>query len=229
MPYTKKPILILIPGLLSNHTVFAHQIMHLHDIANVKVIDIAKYSTKEKIVDAVLKATKGNFYLAGHSLGACLAFDVCLNTTRVRKLCLLNTSARGNDAKKIALRKKLIAAVKDGNFIQVATRLAGKFVHNKAKLQAVISMFLAVGEKAFIQEEEMMLTFKSYLPSISQITCPTLVIHSREDKNFSKAHHIEIAKTLPNAKLAIIEDSGHMSPMEMPQAVTALMHLWFSA
>lgn len=61
---------------------------------------------------------------------------------------------------------------------------------------------------------------------LSLITCPTLVIHATQDKNFSLLEHQELVDLIPNAKLALVEDSGHMSPMEMPQAITALLRLF---
>ena len=36
----------------------------------------------------------------------------------------------------------------------------------------------------------------------------------------------EIANTIPNAKLMVIDDCGHMSPMESPQIVTDLIRFW---
>jgi pimeloyl-ACP methyl ester carboxylesterase len=38
--------------------------------------------------------------------------------------------------------------------------------------------------------------------------------------------HVEIAGAIPGARLAIIEDCGHLTTMERPQAVTALMRDW---
>lgn len=37
-----------------------------------------------------------------------------------------------------------------------------------------------------------------------------------------------IAREIPYAQLAIVENSGHMSPMEMPLAVTRLMRGWLT-
>ena len=86
-------------------------------------------------------------------------------------------------------------------------------------------MFLQVGEKAFIAQEEAMMQRGECQSILSAITCPTLVIHSSQDKNFSLEEHQELTSKIQQAKLAIIEDCGHMSPMEMPQAATALLRL----
>jgi len=35
-----------------------------------------------------------------------------------------------------------------------------------------------------------------------------------------------MASGISGAKLAMIEDCGHLSPLERPQAVTALLRMW---
>lgn len=66
------------------------------------------------------------------------------------------------------------------------------------------------------------------LSILPKIMCPTLVIHGVQDKNFSLEEHQELVSNIPNSKLALIEDAGHMSPMEMPQAVTSLLRFWLT-
>jgi len=65
----------------------------------------------------------------------------------------------------------------------------------------------------------------SLLPNIA---CPALAVHGREDPVFSLEEQQYIAQHVKGANLAIIEEYGHMGPMEQPQAVTALMRLRLS-
>jgi pimeloyl-ACP methyl ester carboxylesterase len=62
------------------------------------------------------------------------------------------------------------------------------------------------------------------LPSIR---CPALVLCGRQDTWSPVSQHEEIAASIPHAKLAIVEDCGHMSPVEQPAIVTKwlLSHL----
>ena len=36
----------------------------------------------------------------------------------------------------------------------------------------------------------------------------------------------ELVAAIPGARLAIVEDCGHLAPLEQPQAVTALLRYW---
>ena len=89
-------------------------------------------------------------------------------------------------------------------------------------------MFLEVGEEAFIAQQNAMLIRKESQPILPAIACATLVVYAAQDKNFTLAEHEELVHHIPNAKLAIVEDSGHMSPLEVPQAITALLRFWLS-
>jgi pimeloyl-ACP methyl ester carboxylesterase len=57
---------------------------------------------------------------------------------------------------------------------------------------------------------------------LKAVTAPTLVLVGQYDYVCSKASKL-IAQTIPNASLKIIEDSGHMSPLEQPAVFTAAL------
>lgn len=104
--------------------------------------------------------------------------------------------------------------------------ISAGFVFNAPAKEGVKNMFLACGKESFIRQEEAMLKRDESQSILSTIACPTLVIHAAQDNVFSVAEHQELVEGIPHAKLAVIEDSGHMSPLEMPQAVTTLLRYW---
>ena len=48
----------------------------------------------------------------------------------------------------------------------------------------------------------------------------------RQDRSSPLAQHQEIAALIPNAELVVIEDSGHMSPVEQPDQVSRALLRW---
>ena len=48
----------------------------------------------------------------------------------------------------------------------------------------------------------------------------------REDELTPLAAHEAMAEAIPGARLCVIEECGHLSSMERPHAVTALMRDW---
>jgi 3-oxoadipate enol-lactonase len=57
---------------------------------------------------------------------------------------------------------------------------------------------------------------------LKSVRTPTLVVVGQYDYACSKAARF-LAQTIPNASLKIIEDSGHMSPLEQPAAFSAAL------
>ncbi|WP_347252144.1 alpha/beta hydrolase [Legionella sp.] len=219
--------LILLPGVLSNHRVWTHQATHLNEQLCCQVIPLTDHDNMEDLLQMVLASVAGNFILAGHSMGGWLALELARAAPeRILKLCLLNTSAKEDPPEKYKDRLAMIAAVKQGQFQNVAENIAERYVHNKQVKQDVLSMFLNVGEEAFVNQEKALLTRRETVSILPQLTMPTMIIHAQKDKVFSLSSHLELQKKMPNAKLAIVDDCGHMSPMEAPQAITSLMRYW---
>ena len=61
---------------------------------------------------------------------------------------------------------------------------------------------------------------------LARIAVPTLVLCGRQDALTPPAMHEEMAAGIPGARLVVVEDSGHMTPLERPQAVTAVLRYW---
>lgn len=217
---------VFIPGLLCNERVFQHQMEALKPEGAIFVAEPLQNSG-DKMVEALLRSAPPKFALAGHSMGGWLALEVVKKAPqRVLRLCLMNTSARSDSTEKAERRRVLMTRVQQGEFQPVAKELSKAFVLNPDLEQEVESMFLEVGSRAFINQEIAMLNRASSLPILPQVVCPTLVIHAQEDRNFTLEEHQELAGRIPFAKLAVVEKSGHMSPMEQPEEVTRLLQQW---
>jgi pimeloyl-ACP methyl ester carboxylesterase len=61
------------------------------------------------------------------------------------------------------------------------------------------------------------------------IRCPTLIGCGRQDAWSPLARHEQMQRLRPASRLAVIEDSGHMSPMEQPAAVARALVEWLQA
>lgn len=220
--------LVLLPGLLSNKFLWHHQIGHLGNIATIHVISSSE-NTPKKMVQAILDQAPQKFALAGHSMGGWLCLEVMRAApARVSKLCLLNTTARMDSEEKKTRRQMMIEKAEKGKFQEVVKTLVENFVFNPLVKNDVEKMFLDVGKEVFIHQQKAMMMRNESQSILSTITCPTLVIHAAQDKVFSLEEHKELVNQIQNAELAIIEDSGHMSPMEVPQAITALLRFWLT-
>jgi pimeloyl-ACP methyl ester carboxylesterase len=58
------------------------------------------------------------------------------------------------------------------------------------------------------------------------IHCPTLVLCGRQDIRTPLAVSEEMAEKIPRASMVVIEDCGHLAPLERPRAVSAAFRDW---
>jgi pimeloyl-ACP methyl ester carboxylesterase len=229
-----KPTLLFLPGLGADEALFRHQIDHLRDIVNPLCVDYRDCATRTDMADAALQATSEPFALAGMSLGGWVAQEVVhLAPQRVLKLALLNTWARPQAPEFCQGWHQAIARVEKGLYEQVLQDYLPSLFHTSRLADTeLISAFLAmcrrVGPAAYQRELKAMvaLEHQDNVPRLRRIACPTVVIHGRQDGVFSLAEHEAIARAIPKAKLVVIEECGHVSPLEQPHRVTALLRDW---
>ena len=222
----------ILPGLLENGEAFTALRQGLADVATLAVADLTRgQSIAELARDALQQAPAGPLHLVGHSMGGYVALEVMRQAPeRVAKLALLNTHARPDTAESTENRRRLMAlAGKD--FAGVIQALLPKLmlpqhVKDGALSGIVTTMALATGKEAFLRQEEAIIGRIDSRPHLGAIRCPTLVIAARHDQLMPVEILEELARGIPGARLAIVEESGHMASMEQPLEVIRLLREW---
>lgn len=227
-----KTKLVLVPGLLCNGALWAHQIGNLKDIAEIVIAETAQDDCVDAIADRLLQSVDGSFALAGLSMGGYVAQAVMRKAPeRIERLALLDTSARADSEEQHRRRRGLIQLAKMGKFKGVTPRLLPMLIHpdrmeEDALTGAVMEMASEVGQEAFVSQQTAIINRPDNRPNLAGIDIPTMVICGRQDEITPLELSNELAAGIPGARLCIIEDCGHLSSMERPQAVTALMRDW---
>ncbi|TAK97908.1 MAG: alpha/beta fold hydrolase [Rhodospirillaceae bacterium] len=224
--------LVLIPGLLCDHALWAHQVRYLSDTADVTVADVTRDDTLAAMAERVLAEAPRTFALAGLSMGGYVAQEIMRQAPeRVERLALLATNARADSAEKVANRQELIRLADLGKFKGVTPRLLPNLIHpsrlkDPAVADVVMEMAGRVGQEAFKRQQHAIMTRNDGRADLAAIRVPTVVICGREDALSSVELHREMAEGIAGGKLVVIEDCGHLSPLERPYAVTAVMRYW---
>ena len=63
-------------------------------------------------------------------------------------------------------------------------------------------------------------------PTLTLISCPTLVLCGRQDMATPLHLHEAMADGIEGAELVVVEDSGHLSTLEKPDVVSAALRRW---
>ena len=229
---TDRPTLILLPGLLCDDALWRHQIDHLGMVAEIVVPDLTSQDSIPAMADAVLAAAPSRFALAGLSMGGYVALEIMRRGgERVERLALLDTAARDADPTRNDQRRLLMDQVRHGQFKGVTRSYVENFLHPDHLADAllvsdVLAMTERVGREAFLRQNQAIIDRAPALGLLGKIACPTLVLCGRQDETTPLASSEELAHGIPGAHLVVIEECGHLSTMERPQAVTALLSYW---
>ncbi|HEY3920124.1 MAG TPA: alpha/beta fold hydrolase [Stellaceae bacterium] len=223
------------PGLLCDAALWRGQVEDLADIARAWVADVSRDDSVTGMAHRILaEAPPGPFALAGLSMGGYVAQAILREAPeRVRRLALLDTSARADTPEQTVRRRGLIELAEKGEFHGVTPRLLPAFLHpdrldDKPLTDAVTAMTARVGKDAFLRQQRAIIGRPDNRSNLPTVKCPSLVLCGRQDQLTPLEWHEEIAALIPGARLEIIEDCGHLSTMERPWEVSVALRQWLT-
>lgn len=228
----EKQNLVLVPGLLCDAAMWEHQSRYLSEAADIKIADVAHSETMIGMAEAVLTMAPEKFALAGLSMGGYVSLEIMRRAPeRVTKLALLDTSARSDTELQTTMRHHFIQLTREGRFEEVIATVLALIVHpdrgqDKQLCNNIKEMNRRVGPEIFLRQQAAIMGRQDSRNDLSRIECPNLILCGRQDALTPLEVHEEMSSRIPKVHLAIIEDCGHMSTMERPQAVTALLRDW---
>ncbi len=226
--------IVFIPGLLCTEVLYAPQIVAFSD-RPILVADHRKHETIAEIAQDVLAKAPERFALAGLSMGGYIAMDIMRQAPeRVTRLALLDTNPRPDTPEQIERRQLLIKLAEERSFNKVPHLLYPGFVHkdreNDEALKAtVVDMAMDTGPEAFIRQTRAIMNRTDSRPSLGNITCPTLVLVGEGDTLTPPDLAREIHDHIPGSRLAVIQNSGHLSTLETPAEVTVELKNWMGS
>lgn len=222
--------LVLLPGLANDDALWSAQIDALTDIADASVGDTRRDDSLAGMAARVLAAAPDRFALAGLSMGGYLSFEIMRQAPgRVIRLALLDTSARPDTPEQTANRHKAIATMREKGLGTLTRDSLGTYLSDAAPdpvRDAVVAMAERIGEDAYVRQQHAIMTRPDSRPTLGGITVPTLVVVGEHDVPTPPAMAREIADGIAGAQLETIAGSGHLTAIEAPAAVSALLRAW---
>lgn len=197
--------------------------------------DLRHDTSVEAMARRALAAAPPSFLLIGFSMGGYVARDIARLAPaygkRVQALVLVATSTRP-DTPAMRQRKGAVGhaapsvAFSGLSRIAVASSLHPKDKHNEALIERVRAMGVRLGGEVFRRQS--VLERPGDIDRLDQIRCPTLVVAAAQDQLRSLEEARELQAGIPDASLAVIEDSGHMIPIEAPQRLLEVIVPWLA-
>jgi pimeloyl-ACP methyl ester carboxylesterase len=232
-PLPRRQILALLPGALCDAALWRHQIAGLADIADVRVGDLTRDDSIGAMAARTLASLPPRFALAGLSLGGYVALEIMRRAPdRVTRLALLDTSARPEPSAEVepGLFPSIGEPVRAGGATPLTTLLVHPMRLGDRRLATILAaMADRVGRKVFLRQQQAILRRPDSWPDLAAIRCPTLLLCGRQDRLAPPALQQEMAEAIAGARSIVIEDCGHLSPLERPEMVTKALRDWLNA
>jgi 4-hydroxy-2-oxoheptanedioate aldolase len=224
--------LVLLPGMLGTADLWQEVADALSDSMSVRCGRIDLDDSVEEMADSVLAAAPERFALAGHSLGAIVALAAVRRAPgRVSRLILLNASALPASAEQITGWERLERQAHDGDFTELAAEFARANLpaHRRGEtelLARVEAMARACGPRALLRQLAAQRARPDARLGLAAVACPTLIISGSDDEICPPVLQDGLAEGISGARLERLDGVGHMSPLEAPERVAALLAGW---
>ncbi|WP_287439799.1 alpha/beta hydrolase [Reinekea sp.] len=231
---------LLLPGLLCDGTVWQDQIPALAE-RGIQCI-VAHYEASDsiaKMAQMALAQVTGPFALAGHSMGGRVALELVRQAPqRVSRLALLDTGYQGLAAgapgeKEVAGRMRLLNIARQHGMRVMGLDWLQGMVHperldDTRLCNAILDMIEGFSVERFEAQLTALITRPDATPVLAALACPTLFASGRQDSWSPLARHQAMADLVSGSRLVPIEQSGHMTTMEQPNAVSRILLDWLA-
>jgi pimeloyl-ACP methyl ester carboxylesterase len=193
--------IVLIPGLNADARAFAPAMQALWPSGPVTIANHLRGEGVAGIAAEILAYAPSEFALGGFSFGGYLSFEIVRQAPeRVRKLLLIDTTARPDSPEATEVRRRRIAQTTAGKFGLVAEQSFANSVHPDNRPDS--------------------------RPLLATINVPTLIIVGEADAITPVDAAREMHEAIAGSRLEVIPRAGHYALLENPERTNAALRAW---
>lgn len=173
--------------------------------------------------------------IVAFSLGVYMALEYVLaHPERVNSLVLIAGSAKGLSQKEIDIRTRTIPMLERTAYAGLSGMRLREVLHpihhnDQPTIDLIQQMALDLGKNVLLTQFRASMDRPDVMDRLHEIRCPMLLVGANEDKLVDPSIFPEMHPLLPNARLHMLDDTGHMIPLEAPQALARAMLDFYSA
>lgn len=221
--------LVLLPGFMCDHDLWTDMVPDLQALGTLHSGDVYQDDSLEGMARRVLGEAPERFVLVGFSMGGFVARVLTLMAPeRVSGVVFVASSARGYSdeerARRLAGFRPGDRPPREAGGPSTAMGLHPDRETDPVLLDRLRGMQRRLG--AEVRRRQAALVRRDGYADLGRIGCPSLVVACRQDRLRSFAETERMARCLPNATFSVVEDCGHMAPLEKPAELTSLLASW---
>lgn len=220
------PVVLLIPGMLNDASVWDDVLPYLPDSWTVRIVNL---QTQESIAEMARDAWQllGDIppnvpvMVAGFSLGGYVAIEMMAQLQRpLSAAALLSTSPLPESEESRAVREKTMLAMQ-ANFPKVVDGIVKFGTHEASELvqERLRQMLLSVGCETALRQTRAIMGRADHRKALSHLSLPVALLCGEHDRVTPPQLTHQLAQCIPHAQTFIIPQSGHMLPVQQAAAV----------
>ena len=224
--------LVLLPGFMTDPALWVDLMPRLSAIGPVMHGDVTQDAAIHDMARRVAAEAPDRFALVGFSMGGYVARAIAYHAPeRVQALVLIATSARADDRAQATRKAFAVAQVRERGFAGLSRNAILQSVHPERAGDADLLVRIGqmgdrLGGPVFLRQAGHART--ADLDRLGTIRCPTLVVAAAQDALRSLDEAKELRDGIPGATLTVIDGSGHMLPLEAPEALADAIVPWLT-
>ncbi|SDE28863.1 Pimeloyl-ACP methyl ester carboxylesterase [Salipiger thiooxidans] len=227
--------LVLLPDLMCDARLFGPQIADLSREIAVTVAPVSSGERVEEVASALLDVLPRRFALVGLGLGGMVAMELQRRAPdRVARLMLISTTPLAETPQQAAELDPLIIKARTGRLREAVRALRpvdslapGPF---RMEIQAMLDeMAEGLGVDVFTRQIRVLQRRRDQQSALRKLRVPVTVLCGAHDITLPVKRHAFLAELIPGARLEVIEDAGHLPPLEAPDAVSDAIRDWLQA
>jgi pimeloyl-ACP methyl ester carboxylesterase len=224
--------LVLLPGMMCDARLFGPQIDVLSAAYTIQLPAITGADTMQALAAEILHHAPPQFALAGLSMGGIVAMEIIAQAPdRVTKVALMDTNPLAETPNAQARRLPQIVRVLAGGLDAVMRdEMKPLYISNASQnadiLDLCMDMARALGPDVFARQSRALASRPDQTETLKAYKRPALVLMGEHDRLCPRPRHDLMHALMPQSRLAVINDAGHLPTLEKPMETTAELRRW---
>ncbi len=218
---------VFLTGTLCTEECFRVQKNHLSDFANITIDTLNRGNSVEELATLILDDLPQQFSLVGFSMGGVIAFEMQRQAPeRVQSMVLMNVNPAATSNKQLQTWDSWTSKLDKGGFPEIIHDFKDSIVQDACR-RTIWDMAQQQGTDCLQRQLQILKTRKDSQPTLSDISCPTLLLCGREDRLTPVSVHYEMHQKIVDSSFVSLANCGHYSPLEQPVKVSNLLKDFF--
>lgn len=224
--------IVFLPGMMCDGRLFGPQIEALSPCHPVMCIPINRHGTVQELAADVLRVAPECFALVGLSMGGIVAMEIVRQAPqRVERLALMDTNplAENDDVK--ANRLLQIETAQSGDLWRVMRdEMKPNYLtdgpNRGSILDLCMEMAMEQGPDVFVRQSHALMSRPDQQETLRAYNGRSLVLCGEDDGLCPVSRHDLMALLLPNSRLEVVENAGHLPTLEQPEKTNSALIRW---